>query len=30
MDKMMTRKEQYEIINYYYYESLDKQLAKDL
>ena len=30
MDRMMTRKEQYEIINYYYYESLDKQLAKDL
>lgn len=30
MDKMMTRKEQYEIINYYFYESLDKQLAKDL
>ncbi|QIW24727.1 methylisocitrate lyase [Sulfolobus sp. S-194] len=30
MDKMMTRKEQYEIINYYFYENLDKQLAKDL
>lgn len=30
IDKMMTRKEQYEIINYYFYESLDKQLAKDL
>jgi len=30
MDKMMTRKEQYEVINYYYYETLDKQLAKDL
>ncbi|BFH72291.1 methylisocitrate lyase [Sulfurisphaera javensis] len=30
LDKMMTRKEQYEIINYYYYENLDKQLAKDL
>ena len=30
LDKMMTRKEQYEIINYYFYESLDKQLAKDL
>ena len=30
MDKMMTRKEQYEIINYYFYESLDKELAKGL
>ena len=28
MDKMMTRKEQYEIINYYFYENLDKELAK--
>ena len=30
MDKMMTRKEQYEVINYYFYESLDKELAKGL
>ncbi|MEL9970090.1 MAG: methylisocitrate lyase [Metallosphaera sp.] len=27
MDKMMTRKEQYEVINYDYYERLDKELA---
>lgn len=30
LDKMMTRKEQYEVIKYYSYEDLDKQLAKDL
>nr|WP_235185679.1 methylisocitrate lyase [Candidatus Acidianus copahuensis] len=28
MDKMMTRKEQYEIINYSFYEMLDRELAK--
>ncbi len=28
MDKMMTRKEQYEIINYSFYENLDKELGK--
>ncbi|WP_187152729.1 methylisocitrate lyase [Acidianus manzaensis] len=28
IDKMMTRKEQYEIINYTYYEMLDKELEK--
>ena len=27
IDKMMTRKEQYEVINYYFYENLDKELA---
>ncbi|AWR99230.1 methylisocitrate lyase [Metallosphaera hakonensis] len=27
MDKMMTRKEQYEVIHYDYYEKLDKELA---
>lgn len=28
LDKMMTRKEQYEIINYTFYEKLDKELGK--
>lgn len=28
LDKMMTRKEQYEIINYTFYEMLDKELGK--
>ncbi|AWR96320.1 methylisocitrate lyase [Acidianus sulfidivorans JP7] len=28
LDKMMTRKEQYEIINYTFYEKLDKELEK--
>jgi methylisocitrate lyase len=27
MDKMMTRKQQYEVIRYDYYEKLDKELA---
>jgi methylisocitrate lyase len=27
INKMMTRKEQYEVINYYFYENLDKELA---
>ncbi|BCU70935.1 methylisocitrate lyase [Stygiolobus caldivivus] len=29
LDKMMTRKEQYEVINYYFYENLDKTLSND-
>lgn len=28
MNKMMTRQEQYEVINYWFYEDLDKQLEK--
>lgn len=28
LDKLMTRAQQYEIINYYFYENMDKELAK--
>ena len=28
LDKLMTRSEQYEVINYYFYENMDKELAK--
>ncbi|MDP8023584.1 MAG: methylisocitrate lyase [Nitrososphaeria archaeon] len=28
LDKLMTRAQQYEVINYYFYENMDKELAK--
>ena len=28
LDKLMTRTQQYEVINYYFYENMDKELAK--
>ncbi len=28
LDRLMTRSEQYEVINYYFYENMDKELAK--
>ncbi len=28
LDRLMTRSEQYEVINYYFYENMDKELAR--